>query len=286
MSDKDYEKDPLHVTNYNLDPEAITDSINKMNYDLFVFYLKYDTDYKNKKWDTININEQHKLLTNCAILRQSKDYDLNQKQPKPLPKRIESLQRYQNLQNKIYEDILLIFPNIEQMINKIVIPNVPTIGFVTHVKDYDMLVANDIILNKMNENLDGAYNRYMAYLESSLPPENRYNMSPDMLNAINFYYLLEASMKYKLDQLKLRPQRKPQLEDYQKKQLKYYNTLSPIIKPYINAINQSLQNPSTQKTGGARQRKKSKSTPYRAKSRSKSRTRSKSKQRTQSKTKK
>jgi hypothetical protein len=276
--DKDFEKDPLHVTNYNLDPEAITDSINKMNYDLYVFYLKYDTDYKNKKWDTININEQNKLLTNCAILRQSIDYNLKQKQPKPLPKRIESLQRYQNLQNKIYDDILQIFPNIKQMINQIVIPNVPTNGFVTHVKDYDMLVANDKVINNMNENLDGAYNRYMTYLKSSLPPENRYNRSPDMLNAINFYYLLKASMQYKLNQLTPKPSdnRMEQLKNYQEKQSKYYNTLSPIITPYINAINQSLQNLSTQKTGGS-QRKKSRSAPYRAKSRSKSKQRAKSK---------
>jgi hypothetical protein len=279
MSDKDYEKDPLHVTNYNLDPEAITDSIKKMNGDLSAFYIKYI----DQKLATINDSQKEDLFTNYAILNESKDYDLKKLTLNPLPKRIEQLKDYQELQKLYFKIITKNFPEIKVLPNKI--KRGITSGFITHVKDYDRLVANDKIINKMNENLDGAYNRYMVYLESSLPPENRYNMSPDMLNAINFYYLLKASMQYKLDQLTPKPsdKRMEQLKKYQEKQSKYYNTLSPKISPYIISIDQSLQNSSKPKTGGARQRKKSRSTPYRAKSRSKPRTRSKSRSKSRTK---
>ena len=240
-----------------------------MHSDLNSFYIKYI----DQNLFTIDDSQKEDLFTNYAILNESKDYDLEKLKPKPSSKRIEQLKDYQELQKLYFKIITKNFPGIKVLTDKV--KRGLTSGFITHVEDYDRIVANDKVINKMNENLDGAYNRYMAYLKSSLPLENRYNMSPDILNAINFYYLLNDSMNYKLNQLKLRPQRKLQLEDYQKKQSEYYNKLSPKILPYITSIDQSLQNSSTQKKGGARQRKKSRSIPYRAKSRSNSKSKTK-----------
>jgi len=247
-----------------------------MNSDLSAFYIKYI----DQNLATINDSQKEDLFTNYAILNESKDYDLRNLTLNPLPKRIEQLKDYQELQKLCFRIITKNFPGIKVLPDKI--KRGLTSGFITHVEDYDRLVANDKVINKMNENLDGAYNRYMNYLQSSLLPEKRYNAAPDMLNAINFYYLLNDSMKYKLDQLTPKPssRRMEQLKKYQKKQSDYYNTLSPIITPYITSIDQSLQNSSTPKTGGSRQRKKSRSTSYRAKSKSRSkskRTKSKSK---------